>query len=584
MNRLDVYYRALRAYRGVTANRQCEDFRRVVAEANTENDEITVSRNICTVEEDWMDAIEMGLVFVEKAIREERQFIHSNGEVLPIEKVKHVSKESVQHLARHSNLITKERRGEDMIPDHLYSVEKLNDYAVYENRFLYMLLCYLRDFITLRYEKVLELSACYDGTLRMNKQIVYRNQKITYSVDLHDERKNDKILLDGNPAKGAIDRMDLLLKAVLALLATPLMEIAGKAPKLKPPITKTNVLKMDNNFRGAMALYEYVVAYEKLGYSVEPNSVQLAPFSETLADELSEASGMLMFLTYEYGLDLNDTLKARFIEAENREREEQIRRKERQIALLKKKLAAKEITPEEYILELEGQVRLLESDNRRIPSLKAQIEALTEKDERSQAEILSLTEQTRRLGEQISEAAIAHEKEKTEMRAAHEEQLYQLVTRHEADLSDLKAKCEERIRENDARRAEEMRVREETMRAEREQLEGKLSAMDARYGKELSILRDDLRRSESILGQVVGERNRLSEENVICKARIHALQAQSGASFETDAFTEKEDFNELERELEAFVKFYEARWRITKKSIRKKLLSYQSLKGRNGQK
>lgn len=584
MNRLDVYYRALRAYRGVTANRQCEDFRRVVAEANTENDEITVSRNICTVEEDWMDAIETGLVFVEKAIREERQFIHSNGEVLPIEKVKHVSKESVQHLARHSNLITKERRGEDMIPDHLYSVEKLNDYAVYENRFLYMLLCYLRDFITLRYEKVLELSACYDGTLRMNKQIVYRNQKITYSVDLHDERKNDKILLDGNPAKGAIDRMDLLLKAVLALLATPLMEIAGKAPKLKPPITKTNVLKMDNNFRGAMALYEYVVAYEKLGYSVEPNSVQLAPFSETLADELSEASGMLMFLTYEYGLDLNDTLKARFIEAENREREEQIRRKERQIALLKKKLAAKEITPEEYILELEGQVRLLESDNRRIPSLKAQIEALTEKDERSQAEILSLTEQTRRLGEQISEAAIAHEKEKTEMRAAHEEQLYQLVTRHEADLSDLKAKCEERIRENDARRAEEMRVREETMRAEREQLEGKLSAMDARYGKELSILRDDLRRSESILGQVVGERNRLSEENVICKARIHALQAQSGASFEADAFTEKEDFNELERELEAFVKFYEARWRITKKSIRKKLLSYQSLKGRNGQK
>ena len=584
MNRLDVYYRALRAYRGVTANRQCEDFRRVVAEANTENDEITVSRNICTVEEDWMDAIEAGLVFVEKAIREERQFIHSNGEVLPIEKVKHVSKESVQHLARHSNLITKERRGEDMIPDHLYSVEKLNDYAVYENRFLYMLLCYLRDFITLRYEKVLELSACYDGTLRMNKQIVYRNQKITYSVDLHDERKNDKILLDGNPAKGAIDRMDLLLKAVLALLATPLMEIAGKAPKLKPPITKTNVLKMDNNFRGAMALYEYVVAYEKLGYSVEPNSVQLAPFSETLADELSEASGMLMFLTYEYGLDLNDTLKARFIEAENREREEQIRRKERQIALLKKKLAAKEITPEEYILELEGQVRLLESDNRRIPSLKAQIEALTEKDERSQTEILSLTEQTRRLGEQISEAAIAHEKEKTEMRAAHEEQLYQLVTRHEADLSDLKAKCEERIRENDARRAEEMRVREETMRAEREQLEGKLSAMDARYGKELSILRDDLRRSESILGQVVGERNRLSEENVICKARIHALQAQSGASFEADAFTEKEDFNELERELEAFVKFYEARWRITKKSIRKKLLSYQSLKGRNGQK
>ena len=109
MNRLDVYYRALREYRGVTAVRHCEDFRNAISGANIENDELTVSRHICTVETDWMDTIEAGLEFVEKAIREERQFIHSNGEVMPIEKVKHVSRESVEHLARHSNLITKER-------------------------------------------------------------------------------------------------------------------------------------------------------------------------------------------------------------------------------------------------------------------------------------------------------------------------------------------------------------------------------------------------------------------------------------------------------------------------------------------
>ena len=183
MNRLDVYYRALRDYRRLTTeNNECTSFGKALAQANTENDEIVITRNICTVDEEWIEAIEKGLVFVEKAIKEERQFIYSNGEVMPIEKIKHVSKDSVQHLAKHSNLITKEHNGPDLIPDQLYSVEKLNDYAVYENRFLYMLLCYLRDFITIRYEKILEISNKYDGVLKLRKNVVLQNRKISYTV------------------------------------------------------------------------------------------------------------------------------------------------------------------------------------------------------------------------------------------------------------------------------------------------------------------------------------------------------------------------------------------------------------------
>ena len=145
MNRLDVYYRALREYMAQTAeNRECAALRRAIAEAPSSEERITVSRTVCTVEEDWICAIEEGLVHIEKAIAEDRQFIHSNGEVVPIEKVKQVSKESVRHLARHSDLITREPRGDDIIPDKLYTVERLNDYAVYENRFLYKRKLYMR--------------------------------------------------------------------------------------------------------------------------------------------------------------------------------------------------------------------------------------------------------------------------------------------------------------------------------------------------------------------------------------------------------------------------------------------------------
>ena len=141
MNHLDVYYRALLNYRKLTtANHDCTAMRSSIASADAEKDKIVIKRAYCTIENDWVEAIENGLVHIEKAIKEERQFIRSNGEVVPIEKVKRVSKETTKHLARHSNLITKYEEGEDIVPDKLYMIERLNDYAVYENRFLYMLL------------------------------------------------------------------------------------------------------------------------------------------------------------------------------------------------------------------------------------------------------------------------------------------------------------------------------------------------------------------------------------------------------------------------------------------------------------
>ena len=100
----------------------------------------------------------------------------------------------------------------------------------------------------------------------------------------------------------------------------------------------------------------------------------------------------------------------------------------------------------------------------------------------------------------------------------------------------------------------------------------------------MKLVREKLCESEEALSLAKRERDDLSERNLVCEARIKALRSADGEAFDENAFTDAEDFNELERELEAFVKFYDERWGIAKKAIRKKLLSYQSLKGRNGRK
>ena len=233
MNQLNVYYRALLNYREQTLkNRDCTLDRTALSRVNTDSDRITLKRNFCTVDTDWVEAIEEGLVFIEKAIKEERQFIRSNGEVIPIEKVKNVSKASVEHLAKHSNLITREVEGEDLIPDQLFTVEKLNDYAVYENRFLYMLLCYLKDFVALRYNNILELSYTYDGSMTMSKSVSLPKQSLTYNVSLTEQRKDDKYLMKSCDIRDIIDRIDLVLKAILAFLSCPLMKLVANAPML----------------------------------------------------------------------------------------------------------------------------------------------------------------------------------------------------------------------------------------------------------------------------------------------------------------------------------------------------------------
>ena len=105
-------------------------------------------------------------------MRESRQFILRQGQTVPVEKVKRVSRASVEHLSRHSELITKvPEPGGDLRPDKLHMTENVGTFAVYENRFLYMLLCLIRDFAGYRYRKITELSASFSTDVTLHKEV-----------------------------------------------------------------------------------------------------------------------------------------------------------------------------------------------------------------------------------------------------------------------------------------------------------------------------------------------------------------------------------------------------------------------------
>lgn len=597
MNELDVYYRALLGYRRLTAESdKCTSLRNAIATSSTDGDKITVKTATCIIDEDWVNAIEEGLVHIEKAIKMERQFIRSNGEVIPIEKVKHVSKESVEHLAKHSSLITRYEEGKDIIPDQLYTVERLTDYAVYENRFLYMLLCYLRDFVTLRYNEILDLTNKYDATVDFDKNVTNGKQNMTYKVSIHDVRRDDDYLKRHNPAKDIIDRIDLILKTVLAFLATPLMEEVGKAPMLKPPITKTNVLKMNNSFKGAVALYDFIVSYTKKGYTPEFHEKVIAPFRDEMADELAEAGGMLSFLAYEWGLGIKPELKESYKREEERRAAEEIKQRAERIAAMKRRLKNSEISIEEYVITLEKQLRALEGESQRAELLAGEVDRLKEVEREQNERIELLGKEIETLKEAMEAERQRHFEEMEALKKAHEDEMHALVVKHEEEIYALKEEhardlerqrnaYEEKIKALKEEHAKQISDLEGIIRSKEEAHQAQIKTVRDNAAKEIADFKEAQLVKENDLKNAVKSANdvaakaRADYDALVDAKRIAEARVKALGGVDRD-LTDKESFNELEREFNAFRALYKEQWAKTKRQIRKNHINLQNIKGK----
>ena len=561
MKQLDIYFRAFSEYTSLLSkDRDCAAFRKAISASSSAGDNLKVTRTFCHVDEEWVRAIEEGLVFIEKAIKEERQFIYTTGEVEPIEKVKHISKDSVQHLAKHSDMITREQTENEIIPDKLYSVERLNDYAVYENRFLYMLLSYLRDFVTVKYRKIIELTNKYDGVLQIEKNVVYGDRQVSYKIDVREERKNDVYLVSLNTAKDIVDRIELIQKTIVAFLATPLMESAGKSAMLKPPITKTNVLKMDNNFKGAVALYEYIIAYDKEGFIPEKRVTEISPFRSEISNELSEACALLSFLAYEHGLGIRPILELEYDKAEQKKKELEKEQRSKQISALKRKLKASSITPEEYILELEKQVKILRGESSQMEPLKMEINSLRESETALELQNKELREELKRANDELLEADKNRIEELDELRAELDDKLLVTAEKYRAEKESVESEYKDRI----------------------EELCSEISDIKEARKEELETLQETLKASEAARDEALREKEAIKEKNLISEAKMRAVLLENGCLTEED-LSDKESFEELEKQYEAFRKFYKSQWGKAKKKIRREILSIENLKALNKQ-
>ena len=499
----------------------------------------------CEIEEDWILAIEKGLIYIAKAIKEDRQFIRNDGDVLPIEKIRRVSKDSITDLSKHSNYITKvpEEETENVVPEKLLMIKRENDYAIYENRVVYTTLLYLKDFVSSRLDKIKEATNKYDGGCKIRKQIDLGYRSIDFELNLAEVRKNDPIFVENNSHLDKIQRLDMILNDILLLLKTTLMVEVSKAPLVKRPVTKTNVLKMNTNFKEALAVFDYVCAYNKPGYTITEEEKVICPLNAEQENSFNDIIQLSSFLVYIYNNHLEEELKESFILEEKRRKkikEDEILEKIKEL-LGKAKNSDKELG--EYLYMLEEGYRILEE---RVEEAK-----------RESQEIIARCEKT------IEEYTERHQEMLNEINRKHAEDIAQIHAEHDQALQDAYDDYFKKLGEANEIHAAEISQKDEQI---------------TNLTTEVETLTTTLETKEK---EFTEEKERLTEELNLANAELLAIRLKDPKNkVKAKDYITKERFDELESEKEALDKFFKKAWNETKKDIRKKHLMISNI-GKN---
>ena len=529
----DLYFHGFTLYtKSLEKDKEATKFRRAIRATDVENDAIKTIKLVCKIDEDWVKNIEEGLLFVEKAVREERQFIRTEGEVVPVERAKHTSKTTVEHLAKHSNFITHvpEKETDNLVPDKLYIVEKESDYAVYENRFLYMMLTYLRDFIAIRLNKIRDKMTTYHAKMDLNKNVNMSHRKTHIEIKFTDEIKEDPILIERYKSIKAIDRIELQYHFVLSLLSTPLMEQVSKAPMLKPPIIKTNTLKMNTNFKTSLALYDYIAAYNKPGYEFEEEEVVMSPFNEETAEDFAESIALQAFLTYKSANGISKDLKKQLEINEKKAKEAERVQRDEQLKRLRRRINESNQTLEEYLVILEEHNRDLEKDGIDLALVRKQITELNEEIKKLNDEAKELNQEIEDLNKVIEEkdekivfltekAASdllvmeqVHRAEIERLKAEHASEIERINQEHQNNVASInaahRAEVEGIYKKNDEENAQKLASMREELEQENADKVNKLNKEIDSLNKDKDNLKDKLSTTENNLATSQEEKKR----------------------------------------------------------------------------
>ena len=405
-------------------------------------DSIFGKTNEKVIDMDWVIAIEETLPYIQKAIEEQGRFIKQAENVVRIKKAKKI-----------------------------LTVEREEGFAIYENRVLLTLIHKALMFVDDKYSKMKDVPNDSYNNITMNRHLELNQQKLDFSVNYVNEDHEslaEDLDIEDIESLSDFDRIRRIRQGLNECLATPLMKEIAKEPQVKPPLTQTNLLKENPNFKKAVELWSFLDTYKKQGFELVGEEYNGKMTDENKEDVYlaMEFQHFMMSITTNPALrkmlqekyeeenalakeesDRPEKVKEMVLDAQTEAvRKEEIEKLTAEITELKQKIA-------EQKQKIEEQANIIKTQEGKIAALENERESHAKQVEQMNADF---AEKTRIAEENFANRLSAKQKEFDDAQTAHNEyvtklntdnanKIAELNTNHSNEVAQLKSDYENRI-------------------------------------------------------------------------------------------------------------------------------------------
>lgn len=405
-------------------------------------DSIFGKTNEKVIDMDWVIAIEETLPYIQKAIDEQRRFIKQAENVVRIKKAKKI-----------------------------LTVEREEGFAIYENRVLLTLIHKALMFVDDKYSKMKDVPNDSYNNITMNRHLELNQQKLDFSVNYVKENHEslaEDLDVEDIESLSDFDRIRRIRQGLNECLATPLMKEIAKEPQVKPPLTQTNLLKENPNFKKAVELWSFLDTYKKQGFELvgeeyngkmtdeNKEDVYLAMEFQHFMMSITTNPALRKMLQEKYEeenalakeeADRPEKVKEMVLEAQTEAVcKEEIEKLTAEITELKQKIA-------EQKQKIEEQANIINTQEGKIAALENERESHAKQVEQMNADF---AEKTRIAEENFANRLSAKQKEFDDAQTAHNEyvtklntdnanKIAELNTNHSNEVAQLKSDYENRI-------------------------------------------------------------------------------------------------------------------------------------------
>lgn len=205
----------------------------------------------------WIDMVEECIPYLDNIIRNPRRFIVQEENIVPIEKAKVVTEESIRHLAQHTSLIQEVHDDGEVIPLKLLNVYREETIDLYENRFIKSLIDNLYMFVNNKLNESDQKSFS-----KVQSHVTYQGKMKTkgeeVSITLNLESKKNKETDASKEGHTLDERINHIKEVISAFRASQFIKNLSASNPVRSPIRKTNVILKEPNFIKALELWEYL--------------------------------------------------------------------------------------------------------------------------------------------------------------------------------------------------------------------------------------------------------------------------------------------------------------------------------------